>query len=64
LSGVNVQTQAAFMTPISGEPATAPTLLLVSYDGQRFSPALAVLSPERTPGPSSARSVTLELGGR
>ncbi|MFL5015465.1 MAG: DUF5939 domain-containing protein [Rhizobium sp.] len=45
LSGVNVQTQAAFMTPISGEPATAPTLLRVRYDGQRFSPALPVLPP-------------------
>ena len=45
LSGVNVQTQAAFMVPIAGEPATTPTHLRVKYDGQRFSPSLSVVPP-------------------
>ncbi|MFP3646400.1 DUF5939 domain-containing protein [Paraburkholderia sp. SIMBA_054] len=45
LSGVNVETQAAFMVPIAGEPATSPTLLQVGYDGQRFAPALSVVPP-------------------
>ena len=45
LSGVNVQTQAAFAVPILGEPATAPTHLRVRYDGQRFSPSLSAVPP-------------------
>jgi class 3 adenylate cyclase len=45
LSGVNVQTQAAFAVPILGEPAAAPTHLLVRYDGQRFSPSLSAAPP-------------------
>jgi class 3 adenylate cyclase len=45
LSGVNVQTQAAFMVPVAGEPATTPTLLRVRYDGQRFSAAPAIVPP-------------------
>ena len=45
LSGANVQTQAGFAVPVAGEPATAPTLLRIRYDGQRFSPALAVVPP-------------------
>ncbi|HEY2891039.1 MAG TPA: DUF5939 domain-containing protein [Dongiaceae bacterium] len=43
LSGVNVQTQAAFMLPIIGEPAATPTHLRIRYDGQRFTPALPAL---------------------
>jgi class 3 adenylate cyclase len=42
---VNVQTQAAFMLPIAGEPTTTPTLLRIRYDGQRFSPALSAVPP-------------------
>jgi len=45
LSGVNVQTQAAFVVPVAGEPATEPVLLRVAYDGQRFVPALSVVPP-------------------
>jgi class 3 adenylate cyclase len=45
LAGVNIQTQAAFALPIAGEPATTPTLLRLRYDGQRFSPALAIVPP-------------------
>ena len=45
LSGVNVQTQAAFAVPILGEPATAPTHLRIGYDGQRFSPSLSAVPP-------------------
>ncbi|WP_338834436.1 adenylate/guanylate cyclase domain-containing protein [Bradyrhizobium septentrionale] len=45
LSGVNVQTQAAFAVPILGEPATVPTHLRVRYDGQRFSPSLSAVPP-------------------
>jgi class 3 adenylate cyclase len=45
LSGVNVQTQAAFMVPVTGEPAATPTRLQVRYDGQRFSPSLSALPP-------------------
>ncbi|TGT34571.1 adenylate/guanylate cyclase domain-containing protein, partial [Mesorhizobium sp. M4B.F.Ca.ET.169.01.1.1] len=40
LAGVNVQTQAAFTVPISGDPVLAPTLLKIDYDGKRFLPAL------------------------
>ena len=45
LAGVNVQTQAAFVLPIAGEPAAAPTHLHVRYDGQRFSPSLTAAPP-------------------
>jgi len=45
LSGVNVQTQAAFAVPILGEPAAAPTHLRIGYDGQRFSPSLSAVPP-------------------
>jgi hypothetical protein len=45
LSGVNVQTQAAFMVPVAGEPTTTPSRLRVRYDGQRFSPSLSILPP-------------------
>ena len=45
LSGVNVQTQAAFAVPVVGEPATVATLLRVRYDGQRFSPSLSAVPP-------------------
>jgi class 3 adenylate cyclase len=47
LSGVNVQTQAAMVVPVSGEPTGTPTHLRVLYDGQRFSPEL----PSVRPGP-------------
>src|SRR5690242_18498029 len=33
LSGVNVQTQAAFALPIAGDPVYVPTLLKIGYDG-------------------------------
>jgi class 3 adenylate cyclase len=45
LSGVNIQTQAAFMVPVLGEPTTTPTHLRIKYDGQRFSPSLAAVRP-------------------
>jgi len=45
LSGVNVQTQAAFMVPVTGAPAATPSRLQVRYDGRRFSPSLAGLPP-------------------
>jgi len=45
LSGVNVQTQAAFAVPILGEPAATPTHLRVRYDGQRFSPSVSAVPP-------------------
>jgi class 3 adenylate cyclase len=45
LSGVNIQTQAAFMLPVAGEPASTPTRIRIRYDGQRFSPALAAVPP-------------------
>ncbi len=45
LSGVNVKTQAAFMMPVVGEPATTPTPLRVKYDGQRFSASLSTVPP-------------------
>ena len=45
LSGVNIQTQAAFMVPILGEPTTTPTLLRIKYDGQRFSSSHSAVPP-------------------
>src|SRR5712691_8851917 len=45
LSGVNVQTQAAFAVPNLGEPAATPTHLRVRYDGQRFSPSVSAVPP-------------------
>jgi len=45
LSGVNVQTQAAFMVPVTGALAATPSRLQVRYDGRRFSPSLAGLPP-------------------
>jgi class 3 adenylate cyclase len=45
LSGVNVQTQAAFMVPVVGEPTTTPTFLRIGYDGQRFSASLSAVPP-------------------
>src|SRR5436190_11302884 len=45
LSGVNVQTQAAFMVPVAGEPTATPSHLRIRYDGQRFSPSLSALPP-------------------
>jgi len=45
LSGVNVQTQAAFAVPVLGEPAATPTHLRVRYDGQRFSPSVSAVPP-------------------
>src|SRR5690242_6474291 len=41
LSGVNVQTQAGFMLPVSGAaaaPPDKPTVVRIAYDGQRFQP--------------------------
>jgi class 3 adenylate cyclase len=45
LSGVNVETQAAFALPVTGDPVSAPTLLKISYDGKRFLPILSVVPP-------------------
>ena len=45
LSGVNVQTQAGLMVPVTGERTATPTLLRVGYDGQRFAPSLSVMPP-------------------
>jgi hypothetical protein len=45
LAGVNVQTQAALALPVTGEPATTPTVLRVNYDGQRFSCSQQALPP-------------------
>jgi class 3 adenylate cyclase len=45
LSGVNIQTQAAFMLPVAGEPATTATCVRISYDGQRFESALSAVPP-------------------
>lgn len=45
LAGVNIQTQAAFAVSVAGEPATAPTVLRVGYDGRRFSPSLSAVPP-------------------
>ena len=43
LAGVNVQTQAAFVVPIAGEPGKEPAHIWVGYDGQRFSPMAAAI---------------------
>jgi class 3 adenylate cyclase len=43
LSGVNVQTQAGLMVPVTGEPTTTPSFLRIGYDGQRFLPALSLV---------------------
>ena len=45
LSGVNVLTQAGFMLPVVTSPAAAstPTVARITYDGQRFTPAVATL---------------------
>ncbi len=45
LSGVNIQTQAAFAIPVIGEPATSPTMLAVRYDGNRFAATLPAVPP-------------------
>jgi hypothetical protein len=45
LSGVNVQTQAAWMMTIAGERTTTPTLLRIRYDGQRFLPSVSLVPP-------------------
>lgn len=45
LSGVNVRTQAGFMLPVQGPPATTPSRVRIEYDGQRFKPAVATLAP-------------------
>ncbi|MGT2472142.1 DUF5939 domain-containing protein [Paraburkholderia terrae] len=46
LSGVNVQTQAGFMLPVVDSPAAVPTpniptIVRITYDGQRFTPAVS-----------------------
>jgi class 3 adenylate cyclase len=45
LAGVNVQTQASFAVHVVGEPAAAPTRLLVKYDGKLFSPSQSTVPP-------------------
>ena len=45
LSGVNIQTQAAFAVPIAGEPTTTPAYLRIRYDGQRFSSSSSAAPP-------------------
>src|SRR6185312_14444646 len=49
LSGVNVQTQAGFMLPV-GSPAAvltpeSPAVVRITYDGQRFTPAVSAVQP-------------------
>ena len=48
LAGVNVQTQAAFAVPVSGEPTATPTHLRVRYDGQRFQRRSLLCRPVRS----------------
>jgi class 3 adenylate cyclase len=48
LSGVNVQTQAGFMLPVMNLGAAAhttdtPTMVRITYDGQRFTPAVSAV---------------------
>jgi class 3 adenylate cyclase len=48
LSGVNVQTQAGFMLPVVGSSAAGPTpntptIIRITYDGQRFTSAVSVV---------------------
>lgn len=45
LSGVNVQTQAGFMIPVVDSPVTrpTPTIVRITYDGQRFTPAVSAV---------------------
>ena len=45
ISGVNVQTQAGFMLPVQGSPASTPARVRINYDGQRFTPAIATITP-------------------
>jgi class 3 adenylate cyclase len=45
LSGVNIQTQAAFAVPVTGEMTSVPTILRVKYDGQRFISSLSAVPP-------------------
>jgi class 3 adenylate cyclase len=45
LSGVNVQSQAGFQLPVTGESVTTPSQLRIRYDGDRFSPSLPVVPP-------------------
>jgi class 3 adenylate cyclase len=45
LAGVNVQTQAGFAVPVTGEPMTEPARLRVRYDGQRFYPSPSAVPP-------------------
>jgi class 3 adenylate cyclase len=45
LAGVNVETQASFAVHVVGEAATAPTRLLIKYDGRLFSPSLSAVPP-------------------
>jgi class 3 adenylate cyclase len=40
-----VQTQASFAVHVVGEPAAAPTRLLVKYDGKLFSPSQSAVPP-------------------
>src|SRR5690348_10378809 len=48
LSGVNVQTQAGFMLPVVDSPAAVstpepPVIVRITYDGQRFTPAVSAV---------------------
>jgi class 3 adenylate cyclase len=48
LSGVNVQTQAGFMLPVVGSSAAGPTpntptIIRITYDGQRFTSAVSAV---------------------
>lgn len=51
LSGVNVQTQAGFMLPVSetsaGRSPDGPTIVRIIYDGQRFTPTVSALPSGR-----------------
>jgi hypothetical protein len=48
LSGVNVQTQTGFILPVVNPPAflavpNTPTIIRITYDGQRFTPAVSAV---------------------
>ena len=44
ISGVNVQTQAGFMLPVEFSAST-PARVRINDDGQRFTPAIATITP-------------------
>ncbi len=45
LSGVNAETQAAFVVPVTGAPSSTPATLRVAYDGRHFAPEATAVPP-------------------